>query len=131
MFKLIIIFGIIILVLIIIIRYLWLKNSVLKDEVSRILNRKQSLSVKYGKMTEQFLPFLEQYPYDEQNFRFLGSPIDGVQFEDDKIILIEFKAADSKLTPKQNRIKNQVLENQVYFKEFNLSPRADQPLAEK
>lgn len=120
MFKLIIIFSIIILVLIIIVRYLWLKNSVLRDEVSQILNRKQSLSVKYGKMTEQFLPFLEQYPYNEQNFRFLGSPIDGVQFEDDKIILVEFKAADSKLTAKQNRIKNQVLNNQVFFKEFNL-----------
>ena len=120
MFKLIIIFIIIFLILIIIIRYLWLKNYVLKSEINAILNRKQSLSVKYGKMTEQFMPFLSLYPYDEQKFRFIGNPIDGVQFEKDKIIFVEFKAADSRLNQNQKRIKNLVNDKQVFFKEFNI-----------
>jgi len=120
MFKLVAIFVIIVIVLILIIRYLWLKNYVLKEKISEIVSKKQSLSTKYGKMTEQFLPFLSQYPYNEQNFRFIGSPIDGVQFENDKIIFVEFKASESKLTAKQKEIKNLVENKQVYFKEFNL-----------
>ena len=120
MFQLIVIFAIIFLVLILVIRYLWLKNYVLKAEVEDILSKKQSLSTKYGRMTEQFLPFLSQYPYNEQNFRFLGSPIDGVQFEKDKIVFVEFKAADSKLSQKQKEIRDLIEKNQVFFKEFNI-----------
>jgi predicted Holliday junction resolvase-like endonuclease len=120
MFKIVIIFIIIILVLILIIRYLWLKNYVLQKNIKEIISKKQSLSSKYGKMTEQFLPFLDLYPYNEQNFRFLGSPIDGVQFEDDKIIFIEFKTSNSKMSIKQKEIKNLVDNKKVYFQEYNL-----------
>ncbi len=120
MFKLIVIFVIICVILILIIRYLWLKNYVLQKQVQDTVSKKQSLSVKYGKMTEQFLPFLEAYPYDEQNFRFLGSPVDGIQFESDKIIFVEFKAADSKLSQKQKHIKKLVENKKVYFKEFSI-----------
>ena len=45
--------------------------------------RKRSQSSKYGNLTEQFLPLADNFPWDPGNFRFLGSPIDGVQFEDD------------------------------------------------
>ena len=119
-FKLILIFSLIILTLILIIRYLWLKNYVLKTQISDIISKKQSLSVKYGKITEQFLPFLKEYPYNEQNFRFIGSPIDGIQFEGDKIIFVEFKSADSKLSAKQRTIKQIIADKNIFFKEFNL-----------
>ncbi len=120
MFQLIVIFVIICLVLILVIRYLWLKNCVLKNQIKDTLSKKQSQSVRYGKMTEQFLPFLEAYPYDEQNFRFLGTPIDGIQFEPDKIVFTEFKAANSKLSQKQKHIKELIEDKKVYFKEFNI-----------
>ena len=120
MFKLIIIFVIIVMVLIFIIRYLWLKNCVLRRRIEDTLSQKQSQSVRYGKMTEQFLPFLQAYPYNEQNFRFLGSPIDGIQFEEDRIIFTEFKAADSKLTQKQKKIRELVGNKKVFFEEFNI-----------
>jgi len=120
MFKIVAIFVIIILVLIIVIRYLWLKNYVLQREIKDILSQKQSLSVKYGKMSEQFMPFLKEYPFDEHDFRFIGNPIDGIQFNEDKIIFIEFKTAGSRLSQKQKEIKNLVDNKQVYFKEFNI-----------
>jgi predicted Holliday junction resolvase-like endonuclease len=120
MFKIVAIFVIIILVLILIIRYLWLKNYVLKNEINDILGKKQSLSTKYGKMSEQFMPFLKNYPYDEHNFRFIGNPIDGVQFENDKIVFIEFKTANSKLSSKQREIKDIIDKKLVFFKEFNI-----------
>ena len=71
-------------------------------------------------MTEQFLPFLKHYPYDSQNFRFIGSPIDGIQFNDDKIVFIEFKSADSRMTPKQQNIKKIISEKEVEFQEIRI-----------
>lgn len=81
----------------------------------------RSLSVKYGKMSEQFFPFLETYPYDRQNFRFIGSPIDGVQFENDKIIFVEFKTSDSTLSETQKRIKDLVNRKSVEFREIRIN----------
>ena len=80
----------------------------------------QSLSSKYGKMTEQFMPFVSDYPWDPARFRFIGSPIDGIQFEDDRVILVEFKSATSRLTAKQRTIRDQVREGRVEFEEFRL-----------
>jgi len=82
--------------------------------------QKSSLSSKYGKMTEQFMPFLKDYPYDPQNFRFLGSPIDGVQFNEDKIVFIEFKTANSRLSDKQRLIAELVLQKKIEFEEHRL-----------
>lgn len=96
------------------------RNQVLQEKLEDLAFKKQSLSSKYGKMTEQFLPFLEEYPYDPQNFRFIGSPIDGVQFEKDKIVLVEFKAANSKMTEKQERIKNLIDKKRVEFEEHRI-----------
>lgn len=76
---------------------------------------RQSQSTRYGQMTEQFLPLVESYPYDPSNFRFLGSPIDGVQFEEDRVVLVEFKSGNSQLTSRQRRIRDLVAEGKVEF----------------
>ena len=80
----------------------------------------QSLSTRYGKMTEQFIPFIPTYPWDPERFRFIGSPIDGIQFENDRIILVEFKTGESHLSPRQRRIRELVGAGQVEFKEVRL-----------
>ena len=97
--------------------WLWRRAATHRDT---LMFQKSSLSSKYGKMTEQFLPFLKEYPYDPQNFRFLGSPIDGVQFEDDKIIFIEFKTASSQMSPRQKQIAELVWNKKVLFEEHRL-----------
>ena len=79
------------------------------------LFRKRSQISKYGKLTEQFLPLADSFPWDPGNFRFLGTPIDGVQFEDDSIILVEFKAANSQLSPRQRHIRDLVSDGKVGF----------------
>lgn len=81
---------------------------------------KKSLSSKYGKMTEQFMPFLDHYPFDSSGFRFMGTPIDGVQFNEDGIVFIEFKTASSKLSPRQTQIRSQVKEGKVKFEEIRI-----------
>ncbi len=94
----------------------------LRGRLIEAVSRKQSLSTKYGKMTEQFMPLLDAYPYDEQGFRFIGNPIDGVQFNEDGIVFVEFKAADSRLTPQQKRIREMVADKKVSFREIRIPP---------
>lgn len=82
--------------------------------------QKVSLSTKYGKMSEQFMPFLKDYPYDPQQFRFIGTPIDGIQFNDDTVVFMEFKAANSTLNPNQKRIKQLIENKRVEWREFRI-----------
>ena len=73
---------------------IWLVLS-LKEELTNLRFAKQSQSVKYGQLTEQWLPFAKKYPYNSQNFRFIGKPIDGLAFEDEKVVFVEFKTNKS------------------------------------
>jgi predicted Holliday junction resolvase-like endonuclease len=91
-------------------------------DIQELRSRKQSLSTKYGKMTEMFFPLLETYPYDHDNFRFIGNPVDGIQFEEDRVILVEFKMGDSRLSPGQRRIRDMVADNRVDFEEYRIPP---------
>lgn len=92
--------------------------SPLHKKVEKFTSEKESLSTAQGKITEQFALSMEKYPYSTENFRFIGSPIDGVQFEDDQILFVEFKTDKSKLNAKQNKIKKLVKEGKVKWFEF-------------
>jgi predicted Holliday junction resolvase-like endonuclease len=106
--------------LILLYKRLWVSHERVKLDLQDALFSKKSLSTKYGKMTEQFIPFLDSYPYNEQDFRFIGSPIDGVQFEPDKVVLVEFKTAGSGMSKRQKEIKRLVEKGKVEFREFRL-----------
>ncbi len=90
----------------------------LRDALEDELSRQKSLSTTYGRITEQWFPLMDAYPYDPQGFRFLGSPIDGVQFEEDRIVFVEFKANRSQLSATQRRLKRLIDEGHVYWEEF-------------
>jgi len=92
----------------------------LKEERKELEEKKKSMASLYGKITEQFAPFMFSYPYNAKRFRFIGSPIDGIQFEDDKIIFVEFKAAGGKLTPEQKKIKEMVENKKVEWFSFEI-----------
>ena len=106
MFELFLI-GVIIVLLIVL--FLFYKSLVsLKNEVDDLRFSKKSQSVKYGQLTEQWIPFSDKYPYNSQNFRFIGKPIDGISFEDDKIVFVEFKTNTSRLSNSQRKVKDLV-----------------------
>ena len=106
MFELFLI-GVIIVLLIVL--FLFYKSLVsLKNEVDDLRFSKKSQSVKYGQLTEQWIPFSDKYPYNSQNFRFIGKPIDGISFEDDKIVFVEFKTNTSRLSDSQRKVKDLV-----------------------
>lgn len=83
--------------------------------------QQRSLSTTYGKITEQWFPLMDQYPYDPQGFRFLGSPIDGVQFEEDRIVFVEFKANTSNLSKLQRNLRDLIDSGEVYFETFRFT----------
>ena len=80
----------------------------------------RSLSVRHGLVAEQFLPFSQRFPGDPRNFRFLGSPVDGIAFEKDKIIIVEFKSGRSQLSSLQRHIKGLVEQGRVSFQEVRV-----------
>jgi len=88
--------------------------------IEKLASSKQSLATKYGKISEQFLPFMENYPYEKSKFRFIGNPIDGIQFEDDKVVFVEFKTGKSRMTSRQKSICELVNKGSVEFREFRI-----------
>lgn len=110
--------ALIILVGLVVVLFLLLKNALAR--LTRVHFEKRSLSTKYGKLSEQFMPFLEHYPYDPQLFRFLGTPIDGVQFGQDEIVFLEFKAAGGALSPAQRHVRELIEEHKVRFETISI-----------
>ncbi|MCX6366412.1 MAG: endonuclease [Armatimonadetes bacterium] len=113
------------LILLFVIAVLAKRVRALSEQLSDADFQQRSLSTTYGKISEQWFPLMEQYPYDPQGFRFLGSPIDGVQFEEDRIIFVEFKANRSQLAKNQRRFRDLVEAGEVYFEEFRFTEPTD------
>jgi len=100
--------------------FLFSRLNFLERRFDELKFKKSSQSVRYGKMTEQFIPFTKDFPFDPDNFRFLGNPIDGVVFEEDKIVFAEFKTASSQLSEKQRKIRDLVKDKRIEWFEYNL-----------
>lgn len=82
---------------------------------------KQSQSTRYGQITEQFAPFLADWPWDPKGFRFIGTPIDGIQFTQDGVFLVEIKSAGSRLSSVQRTVRDHVQAGRVAWHEVRIS----------
>lgn len=92
-----------------------------KRALERVENRKRSQSTRYGQLTEQFAPWMQHWPFDPEAFRFLGDPIDGVQFTEEAVYLVEIKAAGARRSSRQSRIRELVEQGRVGWLEFRVS----------
>ena len=92
----------------------------LRRRVRELDAGKRSQSTRYGQTMEQFAPFLADWPWDPKGFRFIGSPVDGLQFTEDGVVFVEIKSAGSRLTPLQQAIKRQVQDGKVHWHEVRL-----------
>jgi predicted Holliday junction resolvase-like endonuclease len=93
----------------------------LQSALERERSRRGSLASTYGRISEQWFPLCEAYPYDSRDFRFIGSPIDGIQFGEDRVIFCEFKANHSELSDSQKRICDLVRAGRVEWQEFRFT----------
>lgn len=95
-----------------IIYFLYQKNKQLRFQ-------KKSIVVKTGKWVEDLFPFLEDFPGNPENFKFIGEPIDGLLFDTETgVHFMEFKTSSSQLSEKQKRIKEQVQKGRVFWHEI-------------
>ncbi len=115
-----ILFIAIIAILAIVCFFLYRRTQELWESLQQTQFSKQSLSVKYGKTSEQWIPLSEKFPYDKQKFRFLGNPIDGIAFLENKIVFCEFKTNKSQLSETQKRIRDLVEARQVEWMEMRM-----------
>jgi predicted Holliday junction resolvase-like endonuclease len=102
---------------------LWQRRrlAAMHGELEEERTRKKSLSAVYGRITEQWIPLSNRYPHDPRHFRFLGTPVDGVQFTEDAVIFVEFKMNRSRLSENQQRIKALVEEGRVFWEEYQFT----------
>lgn len=120
MAEVVLVLGILVFVLVLVILVLIRLYFGMLRRFREVLFSKKSLEVKYGKNFEQLVPFLEEFPGGRENFRFLGSPIDGVLFNPDEVVFIEIKTGGSKLSEGQRRVKELVERKRVRFREIRI-----------
>ncbi len=123
MLQLIIIIGLVIFSLVILFLYVTAKRelSILREEHEALMHDHRSAIVKHGMSFEQLFPYMKNYPYNPRNFRFIGDPIDGISFEEEGIVFVEFKTGNANLSEKQKRIKEFVHKKKVEWKEIRES----------
>lgn len=97
------------------------RNKKLKEDYDKVLSQKKSSEVRLGRIGEQMSPFFQSWPFDPNGFRFLGNPIDGIQFTDDAVVFIEIKTGKARLTDSQKTVKRLVKEGKIGFATFRVS----------
>lgn len=94
-----------------------------KRKYDKVLSAKISSEVRTGAIGEHLSPFLENWPFkDAKTFCPLGAPIDGINFDEHGITIIEIKTGNARLSKQQKRIKHQVARGQIKFLEFRIAP---------
>lgn len=108
----------------------WRSRSKAKQRLEETRSRKRSQSVRYGQLTERFAPWMHEWPFDPEGFRAMGDPIDGVQFTDDAVYLVEIKAADSRLSTDQRDLRGHVEQGRVGWLTFRVDEESPVRLIE-
>jgi predicted Holliday junction resolvase-like endonuclease len=84
------------------------EKTIRKDAASK------SQSTLIGKITEHFIPYLPDFPYNPQDARFLGAPIDFIVFDGmsegelKEIVLVEVKTNKGSLSKRERQLRDAV-----------------------
>lgn len=79
-----------------------------------------------GKTLEKLIPFLDKFPYDSHDMRWLGDPIDFVIFDGHssqspkQIVFCEVKSGSSRLSKTQSNIRELIDKKKVKWFEFRI-----------
>jgi predicted Holliday junction resolvase-like endonuclease len=87
---------------------------------------KRSRNTLMGRLWETVAPYLPKFKYSPSDMRFIGSPIDYIIFRGmnkkkiDKVVFLEIKSGDSKLTEQEERLKATIKAGKVSWEEFRI-----------
>ena len=91
-----------------------------RDLKTKVTSQKKSSEVRLGHIAETLAPFLDQFEFEPEECSFLGQPIDYVSFGQEEITFIEVKSGKSQLSSKQRKIRDQIIEGKVAWKEVRI-----------
>src|SRR3990172_7158588 len=101
---------------------LWWKARYTRSIRQDAVQRSQAVTV--GKVFEQLVPYLPEFPFNPKDVRFLGSPVDFVVFDglsDGQIrgvVFVEVKTAGSDLSTRERRVRDAVHAGRVSWREI-------------
>lgn len=87
----------------------------------------RSLAVTTGKVHEQLIPYLPEFPFNPKDVRFLGSPVDLVVFDGlaegctRRIVFLEVKTGDATLSGRERRVRDVIEARRVEWLELRVS----------
>ena len=93
-------------------------RAVRQDAIQR------SLAVTTGKVYEQLVPYLPEFPFNPKDVRFLGSPVDFVVFDGlsdghlTRIVFVEVKTGAADLSTRERRVRDAVQDSRIEWYEL-------------
>ena len=87
---------------------------------------KKSRAVLSGQISEQFAPYLEDFPFLPSETKFIGKPVDFIVFVGldkknvQKVVFVEVKTAKSHLSSVQKSLKDTIIQKNVEWFEFRI-----------
>ena len=111
--------------------FAWLYAQLWKARYTRTVRRdavRRSEAVTTGKVVEQLVPILPDFPFHPRDARFLGSPVDFVVFdglnEGDvrRVVFVEVKTGAAQLSARERRVRDAVEAGRVAFVEHRAGP---------
>jgi predicted Holliday junction resolvase-like endonuclease len=95
--------------------------SKIEKELSDLKSQQQSKSVRLGLISENVLPFHEDFKYNVKDLVPMFRPIDYVVFSEDEIVFLEIKVGTSQLSEKQRNIRSLIQQGKVRFEEHRIN----------
>lgn len=99
----------------------------LRDELRESSYARRRTAEAQQRQSQQWAPVLARYPFDARRFRHVGGPIDGVQFDEDRVALIVF-TGEGRGEP-DGRVRELVRAGRVDWVEVPLGDQAPPPQA--
>lgn len=100
-----------------------LRNSCEKfeKELSELKSQQQSKSVRLGLISENVLPFHQDFKYNVKDLVPMFRPIDYIVFTENEVVFLEIKIGTSQLSEKQRKIRSLIELGKVRFEEHRIT----------
>jgi predicted Holliday junction resolvase-like endonuclease len=99
------------------------EKSLIQEKFNKLQHQKISADVKLGQKSEHLLPFLESFPYKDDEIKGLFQPIDLIVFRDDEVVFVEVKTGAAQLSEKERRIRDNIKNGRVRFEVHRINEK--------
>jgi predicted Holliday junction resolvase-like endonuclease len=94
-----------------------------EQRLEKLQHQKISSDVKLGQKSEHLLPFLESFPYKDDEIKGLFQPVDLIVFRQDEIVFVEVKTGAAQLSEKERRIRDNIKAGRVRFEVHRMNEK--------